>query len=150
MASCRAVKFRRSHAGNIHRLFRAGFLISYKRKQPRCKEIQPSAEDTSRLETRFSAPWNHVPINIPYDLKMTQSFMKRLLFSPLLFKHSEKSTEIKLYCNRASKNCMLINCQNIFWYTPHLWISSLFKKNAQSSELMQSPVGWENENIYLF
>lgn len=95
MASCRAVKFRRSHAGNIHTLCRAGFPRSYKRKQPRCKENQPNAEETSRVETRFRNPWNHVPINIPYDSKMTQSFIKRL-FPPLLFKHSEKSMEIKI------------------------------------------------------
>lgn len=82
MASCRAVKFRRSHAGNIHRLFRAGFLSSYERKEPWSKENQPNAEETSRLETRFRNPWNQVPINIPYDSKMTQSFIKRLLSPP--------------------------------------------------------------------
>lgn len=82
MASCRAVKFRRSHAGNMHRLFRAGFLNSYKRKQPRCKENQPKAEETSRLETRFRNPWNQVPINIPYDSKNDSKFHEAVAFFP--------------------------------------------------------------------
>ena len=97
MASGRVFKSRHSHANNIHRLFGAESLSSYKTKQsPDLRRTSLMQRDPQNLRLfRVGSPWNWVLINIPYDSKMSQSFVKRLI--SLLFTCSENNVEIKLH-----------------------------------------------------
>lgn len=78
------------------------FQVLTRESGAQVKENEPDAKEASRPETKFGSPWNQVPISTPYDSKMTQSFIKRWLFSPFFSNALENNVEIKLRIMRKS------------------------------------------------